>query len=145
MGKITKKGLKNFNLRLIVCYLQYSKRLQISDQNCCYCKSRMIGNRLERIRRQYTSRMNSMIKLDCDKNKHQLLIQTAWKHIKTLLFILRLPKKDIRAILTVFKDFHPKIQKKTKFRKPEKLVIIASFLLLAVCGFDTGIKYFRIF
>ena len=32
----------------------------------------MIGNHLERIRHQYTSRMNSMIKLDCDKDKHQL-------------------------------------------------------------------------
>lgn len=81
-----------------------------------------IGNCLEIIRRQYTSRMNSMIKLDCDRNKNQLLIQTVWKEIKTLLFILRLPEKDMRAIFTVFKDFHPKIQKGIKFRNPEKLI-----------------------
>jgi len=63
-----------------------------------------------------------MIKLDSDRNKHQLLIQTVWKEIKTLLFILRLPEKDIRGIFTVFKDFYPKIQKGTKFRNPEKLI-----------------------
>ena len=87
-----------------------------------YFKNTTIGTRLERIRLQYTSRMNSMIKLDCDKNKHQLLIQGAREEIKTLLFILRLPEKDIRVIFTVFKDFHPKIQKGTKFRNPEKLI-----------------------
>jgi len=87
-----------------------------------YFKNTTIGNRLERIRHQYTSRMNSMIKLDYDRNKNQLLIQTVWEEIKTLLFILRLPEKDIRAIFTIFKDFHPKIQKGTKFRDPEKLI-----------------------
>lgn len=92
------------------------------NKTSSYLKNTTIGNHLERIRLQYTSRMNSMIKLDCDRNKNQLLIQTVWNEIKTLLFILRLPEKDIRAILTIFKDFHPKIQKKTKFRKPEKLV-----------------------
>ena len=93
-----------------------------------YCKNTMIGTRLERIRHQYTSRMNSMIKLDCVKNKHQLLIQTIWKEIKTLLFILRLPEKDIRAIITFFKDFRPKIQKGTKFRNPEKLIPCIIFI-----------------
>jgi len=87
-----------------------------------YLKNTTIGKRLERIRCQYTSRMHSMIKLDGDRNKHQLLIQTARKKIKTLLFILRLPEKDIRAILTIFKDFHPKIKKGTTFRNPEKLI-----------------------
>jgi len=87
-----------------------------------YFKNITIGNRLEIIRHQYTSRINSMIKLDCDKNKHQLLIQTVRKVIKILLFILRLPEKDLRAIITIFKDFHPKIQKGTKFRNPEKLI-----------------------
>ncbi len=92
------------------------------NKTSCYFKNTTIGTRLERIRHQYTSRMNSMIKLDCDKNKHQLLIQGAREEIKTLLFILRLPEKDIRVIFTIFKDFHPKIQKGTKFRKPEKLI-----------------------
>ncbi len=93
-----------------------------------YFKNTTIGNRLERIRHQYTSRMNSMIKLDYDRNKNQLLIQTVWEEIKTLLFILRLPEKDIRAIITIFKDFHPKIQKGTKFRNPEKLIPCIIFI-----------------
>ena len=92
------------------------------NKTSSYLKNTTIGTRLERIRHQYTSRMNSMIKLDCAKNKHKLLIQTAWDKIKTLLFILRLPEKDIRVIFTVFKDFHPKIQKGTRFRNPEKLI-----------------------
>jgi len=69
-----------------------------------------------------------MIKLDCDQNKHQLLIQTVRKVIKTLLFILRLPEKDMRAIITIFKDFHPKIQKGTMFRNPEKLIPCIIFI-----------------
>ena len=93
-----------------------------------YFKNTTIGNRLERIRHQYTSRMNSMIKLDYDRNKNQLLIQTVWEEIKTLLFILRLPEKDIRAIITIFKDFHPKIQKGTKFRNPEKFIPCIIFI-----------------
>ncbi|MBA7639547.1 hypothetical protein ES703_47206 [subsurface metagenome] len=87
-----------------------------------YFKNTTIGNRLEIIRHQYTSRMNSMIKLDYDKNKHQLLIQTVRKVIKILLFILRLPERDKIAIFTIFKDFRPNIQKRTKFWNPEKLI-----------------------
>jgi len=63
-----------------------------------------------------------MIKLDCRKTKHQRLIQIARENIKTLLFILRLPEKDMRAIFTLFKDFHPKIKKGSKFCNPEKLI-----------------------
>jgi hypothetical protein len=98
------------------------------NKNSSYLKNTTIGNRLERIRHQYTSRINSMIKLDCNKNKHQLLIQTAREKIKILLFILRLPEKDIRAILTIFKDFHPKIRKGTKFRDIEKLIPCVIFV-----------------
>ena len=87
-----------------------------------YLNNTTIGNHLERIRHQYTSRMNSMIKLDHGKYKPQRLIQIAKENIKTLLFILRLPEKDMSAIFTIFKDFHPKIKKGTKFCNSEKLI-----------------------
>jgi len=87
-----------------------------------YLNNTTIGNYLERIRHQYTSRMNSMIKLDPGKNKPQRIIQIAKENIKTLLFILRLPEKDRKFIFNVFTDFHPKIKEGTKFCNPEKLI-----------------------
>jgi len=93
-----------------------------------YLNNRMIGNHLERIRHQYTSRINSMIKLDRDKNKQQLLIQTARKEIKRLVFMLRLLEKDMLAMFTLFKDFHSKIQKGTKFKNPEILIPCIIFI-----------------
>ncbi|TES95992.1 MAG: hypothetical protein E3J90_08830 [Promethearchaeota archaeon] len=103
------------------------------NETSSYLSNRMIGNSLERIRRQYTSRMYSMIKLDCHKNKHQSLIQIAREKIKTLLFILRLPEKDMSAIFTMFKDFHPKIIKGNKFKNPEKLVPCIIFVYYKYC------------
>ncbi len=92
------------------------------NETSSYLKKTMMGNPLERIRHQYTSRLNSMIKLDCHTNKHQRLIQIAREKIKTLLFILRLPEKDMSSIITVFKDFHPKIKNGTKFKNPKILI-----------------------
>lgn len=87
-----------------------------------YVINTTIGNPLERIRDQYTGRIYNMIKLDCRHNKDQLLIQKAKQEIKRLLFILRLPEKDMIPIFTIFKDFHSKIQKRNKYRNPENLI-----------------------
>jgi len=54
----------------------------LENKTGSYCKSRTIGNHLERIRLQYTSRMNSMIKLDCHKTKHQILSILYFKFLK---------------------------------------------------------------
>jgi len=87
-----------------------------------YIINTTIGNHLERIRLQSTSRMNNIIKLDRRQTKDQLLIQKAKEEIKRLLIILRLPEKDRRIIFTYFKDFNTKIKKGNKFKNPETLV-----------------------
>ena len=93
-----------------------------------YIINTTIGNHLERIRLQYTSRMNNMIKLDRRKTKDQDLIQIAKEEIIRLLIILRLPEKDKGIILTHFKDFYFKIKKGIKFKNPEKLVPCVIFV-----------------
>jgi len=99
-----------------------------------YIINTTIGNHLERIRLQYTSRMNNMIKLDRKQTKDQDLIQKAKEEIKRLLIILGLPDKDRRIIYTYFKDFNTKIKKGNTFKNPEKLV---------PCIFFVYYKYFK--
>ena len=93
-----------------------------------YIINTTIGNHLERIRHQYTSRMRNMIKLDRKQTKDQRLIQQAKEDIKRLLIILRLPGKDRGIIFTYFKDFYSKIKEGTKFKNPENLIPCTIFV-----------------
>ncbi len=88
-----------------------------------YIINTTIGNHIERIRLQYSNRMNNMIKLDRRQTKNQDLIQIAKEEIIRLLINLGLPEKDRRIIFSYFKVFNTKIKKRKKFKNnPEKLV-----------------------
>lgn len=99
-----------------------------SNNTRSYVINTTIGNHFERIRHQYTSRMNSKIKLDRQKSKPQSLIQNAKEEIIRLLIILRLPEKDKGIILTYFKDFYSRIKKGKKFKNPENLIPCTIFV-----------------